>query len=157
MISLMRGCCIVYLCRSFLPQVVSLLFTFKWRRNFHRNYMYITYAFTSSFIYFQASFKRTINRKKYVNVFASKKQASFIRQRTSLSPNQGAVIFRMKGKCTLLKSALSRQVLKIFLDSKIETRFDFERYNNNNISFICMTICSYSIAKALRLNYKLYQ
>ena len=28
--------------------------------------------------------------------------------------------------------------------------------NNNNISFICMTICSYSIAKALRLSYNLY-
>ena len=43
----------------------------------------------------------------------------------------GAVIFRMKGKCTLLKSALSRQVL----NSKFETQYAIlESFENQELS-----------------------
>ena len=86
--------------------------TFKWRLNFTAiTYMYLT--FTS-----KASLKRTINRRPKVQIFAFKAQALF----TWIKPNEShpmhrTVIFGMRGKCTLLKSVLSRQVL----DSKFET------------------------------------
>ena len=72
-------------------------------------------AFTS-----KASFKRTINRRPKVQIFPFKAQALFtwILNRTSLTQlMHRTVIFGMRGKCTLLKSVLSRQVL----DSKFET------------------------------------
>ena len=66
----------------------------------------------------QASFKRTINRRPEVNIFRFQ-SASFVYLKVNEShPMHRAVIFRMKGKCTLLKSALSWQVL---LNSKFET------------------------------------
>ena len=52
-----------------------------------------------------------------MNIFCFQ-SASFVYLKVNEShPMHGAVIFRLKGKCTLLKSALSRQVL----NSKFET------------------------------------
>jgi len=56
-----------------------------------------------------------------MNIFVFKARALFTwikPNKSQTHPMYGTVIFRMKGKCTLLKGVLSRQVL----DSKFETR-----------------------------------